>query len=103
MKMIRPLSLLAKVRTIHILHIYRLYLSSKLEADHRAATIESVLDVDDDDAYSKDKAPCHRFSRSILVLTPQGAFKFNALSAGGHFSWLVALSYVSQSCRDPGF
>ncbi|KAA8645436.1 uncharacterized protein ATNIH1004_006855 [Aspergillus tanneri] len=64
------------------------------------AAIESVLDVDDDDPRGKDRAPCRRFSRSILVLTPQGAFKFNALNAEGHFSWLIALSYVCRSCRD---
>ncbi|THC91214.1 hypothetical protein EYZ11_009318 [Aspergillus tanneri] len=58
--------------------------------------IESVLDVDDDDPRGKDRAPCRRFSRSILVLTPQGAFKFNALNAEGHFSWLIALSYTGE-------
>ncbi|KAJ5232740.1 hypothetical protein N7468_005696 [Penicillium chermesinum] len=37
------------------------------------------------------------FNRSILVLTPQRALKFTALTAERHYVWLTALSFLSHS------
>lgn len=37
------------------------------------------------------------FNRSILVLTPQRALKFTALTIERHYVWLTALSFLSHS------
>ncbi|CAG7931900.1 unnamed protein product [Penicillium olsonii] len=62
----------------------------------RKFTIQSVLDVKDDNPLPKGTSP-PPFNRSILVLTPQRALKFTALSIERHYVWLTALSFLSHS------
>lgn len=59
-------------------------------------TIQSVLDVKDDNAAPKGVAG-PLFNRSILILTPQRALKFTATSADRHYIWLTALSFLAHS------
>ncbi|WAO89692.1 Mcp5-PH domain-containing protein [Fusarium falciforme] len=63
----------------------------------RKLTIQSVLDVKDDNAAPKGMAPV--FNRSILILTPQRALKFTAVSADRHYIWLTALSFLAHSSQ----
>lgn len=58
-------------------------------------TIQSVLDVKDDNAPPKGAAQI--FNRSILILTPQRALKFTAVSAERHYLWLTALAFLAHS------
>ncbi|KYK60428.1 putative nuclear migration protein ami1 [Drechmeria coniospora] len=60
-----------------------------------AVTIQSVLDVKDDNAAPKIMP--HVFNRSILILTPQRALKFTARSPERHYLWLTALSFLAHS------
>ncbi|KGO64990.1 Pleckstrin homology domain, Mcp5-type [Penicillium italicum] len=61
-------------------------------------TIQSVLDVKDDNPIPKGAAGSSpSFNRSILVLTPQRALKFTALTIERHYVWLTALSFLSHS------
>ncbi|KAF7552373.1 hypothetical protein G7046_g7425 [Stylonectria norvegica] len=60
-------------------------------------TIQSVLDVKDENAAPKGVAPV--FDRSILILTPQRALKFTAISADRHYIWLTALSFLAHSSQ----
>ncbi|KAJ5590143.1 hypothetical protein N7450_004115 [Penicillium hetheringtonii] len=60
----------------------------------RKFTIQSVLDVKDDNPLPKGAGT---FNRSILVLTPQRALKFTALTVERHYVWLTALSFLSHS------
>lgn len=60
-----------------------------------AVTIQSVLDVKDDNAAPKGTTTI--FNRSILILTPQRALKFTAVSAERHYLWLTALSFLAHS------
>jgi hypothetical protein len=60
-------------------------------------TIQSVLDVKDDNATPKGVPSV--FNRSILILTPQRALKFTALSAERHYVWLTALSFLAHSTQ----
>ena len=62
-------------------------------------TIQSVLDVKDDNPLPKGSGPgaSTPFNRSILVLTPQRALKFTALTIERHYVWLTALSFLSHS------
>lgn len=60
-------------------------------------TIQSVLDVKDDNPLPKGSSPQSQFNRSILVLTPQRALKFTATSVERHYVWLTALSFLSHS------
>lgn len=60
-------------------------------------TIQSVLDVKDDNAPPKGVATV--FNRSILILTPQRALKFTADSADRHYIWLTALSFLAHSSQ----
>ena len=60
-------------------------------------TIQSVLDVKDDNAPPKGTAPL--FNRSILILTPARALKFTAVSAERHYIWLTALSFLAHSSQ----
>lgn len=39
------------------------------------------------------------FNRSILILTPQRALKFTAVSADRHYLWLTALSFLAHSSQ----
>ena len=59
--------------------------------------IQSVLDVKDDNPLPKGAAPSNYFGRSILILTPQRALKFTALTVDRHYVWLTALSFLSHS------
>ncbi|KAL2204000.1 hypothetical protein CC79DRAFT_1336640 [Sarocladium strictum] len=58
-------------------------------------TIQSVLDVKDDNPAPKGMTPI--FNRSILILTPQRALKFTASSSERHYVWLTALSFLAHS------
>ncbi len=58
-------------------------------------TIQSVLDVKDDNPPPKGAQPI--FNRSILILTPQRALKFTAINADRHYLWLTALSFLAHS------
>lgn len=59
--------------------------------------IQSVLDVRDDNPLPKGAGPGLSFNRSILILTPQRALKFTAMSQERHYVWLTALSFLSHS------
>ncbi|KAI0134618.1 nuclear migration protein [Xylariales sp. AK1849] len=61
----------------------------------RKLTIQSVLDVKDDN--SPPKGVSQLFNRSILILTPQRALKFTAASAERHYLWLTSLSFLAHS------
>ncbi|KAJ6083758.1 hypothetical protein N7467_007893 [Penicillium canescens] len=63
----------------------------------RKFTIQSVLDVKDDNPMPKGTGSGTPFNRSILVLTPQRALKFTALTIERHYVWLTALSFLSHS------
>lgn len=63
----------------------------------RKLTIKSVLDVKDDNPMPKGSISGSHFNRSILILTPQRALKFTALTQDRHFVWLTALSFLSHS------
>lgn len=58
-------------------------------------TIQSVLDVKDDNPPPKGSGPL--FNRSILILTPQRALKFTATNPERHYIWLSALSFLAHS------
>src|ERR1700722_15588166 len=60
-------------------------------------TIQSVLDVKDDNPAPKGSAPL--FNRSILILTPARALKFTATSPERHYIWLTALSFLAHSSQ----
>jgi len=60
-------------------------------------TIQSVLDVKDDNPPPKGSAPL--FNRSILILTPARALKFTATSPERHYVWLTALSFLAHSSQ----
>ncbi|KAK0635578.1 hypothetical protein B0T17DRAFT_485871 [Bombardia bombarda] len=61
----------------------------------RKLMIQSVLDVKDDNPAPKTAGPL--FNRSILILTPQRALKFTAMSAERHYIWLTSLSFLAHS------
>ncbi|KAI1303473.1 hypothetical protein F5Y03DRAFT_186315 [Xylaria venustula] len=61
----------------------------------RKLTIQSVLDVKDDNPIPKGENQI--FNRSILILTPQRALKFTAVSAERHYLWIMALSFLAHS------
>lgn len=63
----------------------------------RKLTIQSVLDVKDDNPAPKMGGPV--FNRSILILTPQRALKFTTVSADRHYLWLTALSFLAHSSQ----
>ncbi|KAJ5178902.1 hypothetical protein N7492_002112 [Penicillium capsulatum] len=63
----------------------------------RKFKIQSVLDVKDDNPMPKGSGTANPFNRSILVLTPQRALKFTALTVERHYVWLTALSFLSHS------
>lgn len=60
-------------------------------------TIQSVLDVKDDNPIPKGATSA--FNRSILILTPQRALKFTAMTAERHYIWLTALSFLAHSSQ----
>ncbi|PBP15998.1 hypothetical protein BUE80_DR013273 [Diplocarpon rosae] len=61
----------------------------------RKLTIQSVLDVKDDNPPPRGSPPL--FNRSILILTPTRALKFTATSPERHYVWLTALSFLAHS------
>ncbi|KAG5656386.1 hypothetical protein KAF25_004662 [Fusarium avenaceum] len=63
----------------------------------RKLTIQSVLDVKDDNPPPKGVTSV--FNRSILILTPQRALKFTAESPERHYIWLTALSFLAHSSQ----
>ncbi|TVY21718.1 Anucleate primary sterigmata protein A [Lachnellula arida] len=63
----------------------------------KLVTIQSVLDVKDDNTPPKGSGPI--FNRSILILTPARALKFTAVSAERHYVWLTALSFLAHSSQ----
>ncbi|TQV90355.1 nuclear migration protein [Cordyceps javanica] len=63
----------------------------------RKLTIQSVLDVKDDNPVPKGAQSI--FNRSILILTPQRALKFTASSSERHYLWLTALSFLAHSSQ----
>ncbi|KAI5462362.1 hypothetical protein BGZ63DRAFT_423623 [Mariannaea sp. PMI_226] len=63
----------------------------------RKLTIQSVLDVKDDNPAPKGTSQL--FNRSILILTPQRALKFTATSVERHYIWLTALSFLAHSSQ----
>lgn len=71
--------------------------SNMRNADLDLVTIQSVLDVKDDNPAPKVLSPV--FNRSILILTPQRALKFTAVSAERHYLWLTALSFLAHSSQ----
>ncbi|KKZ66430.1 hypothetical protein EMCG_07842 [[Emmonsia] crescens] len=71
--------------------------SALLGKSGRKLTIQSVLDVKDDNPLPKGSSPGTYFNRSILILTPQRALKFTAMTMERHFVWLTALSFLSHS------
>ncbi|KAH8161592.1 hypothetical protein CIB48_g6656 [Xylaria polymorpha] len=64
----------------------------------RKLTIQSVLDVKDDNPIPKGETQI--FNRSILILTPQRALKFTAVSAERHYLWLMSLSFLAHSQQE---
>ena len=66
-------------------------------ADTVIVTIQSVLDVKDDNPLPKGSNPPLNFNRSILILTPERALKFTAMTQDRHYVWLTALSFLSHS------
>lgn len=75
------------------------FFSSVLHPDSLGflVNIQSVLDVKDDNPLPKNANSPNPFNRSILVLTPQRALKFTALTVERHYIWLTALSFLSHS------
>ncbi|KAK7737913.1 hypothetical protein SLS53_006291 [Cytospora paraplurivora] len=69
--------------------------SALLGKSGRKLTIQSVLDVKDDNAPPKGESSV--FNRSILILTPQRALKFTAVNAERHYLWLTSLSFLAHS------
>ncbi|KAH7407833.1 hypothetical protein BKA64DRAFT_640748 [Cadophora sp. MPI-SDFR-AT-0126] len=63
----------------------------------RKLTIQSVLDVKDDNPPPKGSPAL--FNRSILILTPARALKFTATSPERHYIWLTALSFLAHSSQ----
>ncbi|PSR89047.1 hypothetical protein BD289DRAFT_224199 [Coniella lustricola] len=72
--------------------------SALLGKSGRKLAIQSVLDVKDDNPAPKGQLAV--FNRSILILTPQRALKFTAISAERHYLWLTALSFLAHSQQD---
>ncbi|KAL9614810.1 MAG: hypothetical protein Q9167_000720 [Letrouitia subvulpina] len=71
--------------------------SALLGKNGRKLSIQSVLDVRDDNPMPKNSGVQSTFGRSILILTPERALKFTATSRQRHFIWLTALSFLSHS------
>ncbi|KKY29694.1 putative nuclear migration protein [Diaporthe ampelina] len=69
--------------------------SALLGKSGRKLTIQSVLDVKDDNPAPKGHTVV--FNRSILILTPQRALKFTAVNAERHYLWLTSLSFLAHS------
>ena len=55
-----------------------------------------MLDIKDENPLPKNAGPTD-CNRSIVILTPQRALKFSAMSLERHYLWLTALSFLSHS------
>ncbi|KAK4545079.1 hypothetical protein LTR36_003630 [Oleoguttula mirabilis] len=75
--------------------------SALLGKKGRKLTIQSVLDVQDDTPMPKGAELRSAYHRSILILTPQRALKFTAITQDRHAFWMTALSFLAQSGRLP--
>ena len=74
-----------------------IFVCFKYSSDSYIVIIKSVLDVKDDNPLPKGyNYQSNQFNRSILILTPQRALKFTAMSSERHFVWLTALSFLSD-------
>ena len=71
--------------------------SALLGKSGRKLTVQSVLDVKDDNPMPKNSITGPHFNRSILILTPERALKFTATTQERHYIWLTALSFLSHS------
>ncbi|KAM5483729.1 hypothetical protein McanCB56680_002831 [Microsporum canis] len=71
--------------------------SALLGKSGRKLVVQSVLDVKDENPLPRGAAQQNSFNRSILILTPQRALKFTALTLERHYVWLTALSFLSHS------
>lgn len=71
--------------------------SALLGKSGRKLTVQSVLDVKDDNPMPKNSITGLHFNRSILILTPERALKFTAITQERHYIWLTALSFLSHS------
>ncbi|KAL8761255.1 MAG: hypothetical protein Q9184_002605 [Pyrenodesmia sp. 2 TL-2023] len=69
----------------------------EIRANGSTVTIQSVLDVRDDNPMPNNAGIRAGFGQSILILTPQRALKFTAPSRERHDVWLTALSFLSNS------
>lgn len=67
----------------------------RTDTNPSSVTIQSVIDVKDDNPPPRGAGPL--FNRSILILTPQRALKFTASSAERHYIWLNSLSFLAHS------
>jgi hypothetical protein len=65
------------------------------ELTRSIVTIQSVLDVKDNNP--PPKGATEVFDRSILILTPQRALKFTAVTMERHYLWLTALAFLAHS------
>ena len=75
------------------------YIPPMTQLTRHPVTIQSVLDVKDDTPMPKGAGLGAAFDRSILILTPQRALKFTAVSRERHYIWLTALSFLSHSTQ----
>jgi hypothetical protein len=69
----------------------------------RKFIITNVLDVRDDAPMPKGADFASSFGRSILIITPQRALKFTAMTRERHYLWLNALSFLCHSSVIPDF
>ncbi|KAK0666280.1 meiotic cell cortex C-terminal pleckstrin homology-domain-containing protein [Cercophora samala] len=67
----------------------------RTDTNPSSVTIQSVIDVKDDNPPPRGAGPL--FTRSILILTPQRALKFTASNAERHYIWLNSLSFLAHS------
>ncbi|KAF2724276.1 hypothetical protein K431DRAFT_318412 [Polychaeton citri CBS 116435] len=63
----------------------------------RKLPIQSVLDVQDNTPLPKGSDIGAAFNRSILILTPQRALKFTAVSQERHDLWMTALTFLART------
>ncbi|KAI5288097.1 hypothetical protein KEM54_005469, partial [Ascosphaera aggregata] len=70
--------------------------SALLGKSGRKLMVQSVLDVKDENPLPRGASPENQFNRSIVILTPERALKFTALTPERHHVWLTALSFLSH-------
>ncbi|KAK4200710.1 meiotic cell cortex C-terminal pleckstrin homology-domain-containing protein [Triangularia verruculosa] len=73
----------------------RINILFRTDTNPSSVTIQSVIDVKDDNPPPRGAGQL--FNRSILILTPQRALKFTASSAERHYIWLNSLSFLAHS------